>query len=104
MRLITAGIHSRITEQRMGQKKFYNLRILSLNHAQQILQLIRRMGLPVSARVKDPSRIWKAMAHDKKWVGTANRWVLPTGIGSAVVREQVPERVVRAAVKLVLEG
>jgi 3-dehydroquinate synthetase len=44
------------------------------------------------------------MSHDKKFSAGKNRWVLPAGIGSAVVRKGIPEAAVRAAVQSVMEG
>ncbi len=79
------------------------LRRLQAPEARRIRDLVRRMGLPLQAKGVARARIRKAMAHDKKWTRT-NRWVLPVGIGRAVVAEGIPERVIRPAVESVLEG
>ena len=69
-----------------------------------IADLIRRMGLPVRAKGVALSGVLKAMAHDKKWTKGKNRWVLPDRIGRCVVRQDVPERAVNAAILRILEG
>lgn len=72
--------------------------------ADRIRRAISRLGLPVSVRGIRARQIRRAMSHDKKWFTGRNRWVLPTGIGRAVVRAGVPEPAVRAAIRNALEG
>ncbi len=69
-----------------------------------LVALIRRMGLPTRARGLELGALRKAMSHDKKWEKGKNRWVLPERIGRCVVREAVPERIVREAIRDFLEG
>ena len=69
-----------------------------------LMDLIRRVGLPVRAPGLSPAKLRRAMSHDKKWGKGKNRWVLPDRIGRCVVREAVPERTVREAIKSFLEG
>jgi len=69
-----------------------------------LMELIRRMGLPVRAPGLSPVKLRRAMAHDKKWGKGKNRWVLPDRIGRCVVRDAVPEETVRLAIKNFLEG
>lgn len=45
----------------------------------------------------DPEAVLAATLRDKKVRAGRVRWVLPTGIGSVVVRDDVPEKLVRAA-------
>lgn len=61
--------------------------------------LMKRCGLPVTARGISSRSILKAMAHDKKFINRKNRLVLPAGIGKVKVVEGVPEGVIRAALK-----
>jgi len=72
--------------------------------AGRIHRLMDHLGLPASLRGMKLSSILRAMAHDKKWAMGRNRWVLPAGIGRAVVRRGVPERIVRESIRTVLEG
>lgn len=75
------------------------LRLLRLAERDRIVALLRHLGLPTQIRIGDLSGVFRAMQRDKKWAKRKNRWVLPTGIGRATVREGVPEPVVRAAVR-----
>ena len=69
-----------------------------------LMDLIRRMGLPVRAPGLPLAKLKKAMSHDKKWGKGRNRWVLPDRIGRCTVREAVPEKVVREAIADFMEG
>jgi len=71
---------------------------------ERIVGLIRRTGLPTRVRGLALEKIVRAMAHDKKWAEGKNRWVLPERIGRCVVREKVPEKIVRASMRDILEG
>jgi 3-dehydroquinate synthase len=64
--------------------------------------LLERYGLPVSANGLDRGRLMDAVALDKKVVGKKVRWVLLEGIGRPVVRDDVPDDVVSAALDSVL--
>ena len=69
-----------------------------------LVDLIRRMGLPVRVPHLPLAKLKKAMSHDKKWGRGRNRWVLPDRIGRCTVRDAVPERIVRQAIASFLEG
>ena len=69
-----------------------------------LVDLIRRMGLPVRTPHLPLAKLRKAMSHDKKWGKGRNRWVLPDRIGRCAVRDAVPERIVRQAIAGFLEG
>jgi 3-dehydroquinate synthase len=64
--------------------------------------LLGRYGLPVSADGLDRGRLLEAVALDKKVSGKKVRWVLLEGIGRPVLRDDVPEAVVAAALDSVL--
>ncbi len=64
--------------------------------------LVRRLedllgvwGLPTRYPV-EIDRLWEALGFDKKRRAGRLRWVVPTGIGSVTVVEDVPQEVVRA--------
>ncbi|MGE5595508.1 MAG: 3-dehydroquinate synthase [Hyphomicrobiales bacterium] len=65
-------------------------------------RLIRLYGLPERAPGLDAAAILDATLSDKKVRGGSVRWVLLEGIGRAVVRDGVPEEVVRSAVAAVV--
>lgn len=75
------------------------MKVISKQDADRINSLINRFGLPGHIHGVKWDRVWTAMAHDKKWVRSSNRWVLPSGIGRCTVREGIPEPVIRAAIR-----
>ena len=64
--------------------------------------LLERYRLPVSANGLDRGRLLDAVALDKKVVGKKVRWVLLEGIGRPVLRDDIPDDVVSAALDSVL--
>lgn len=64
--------------------------------------VLERFKLPISADGLDREKIMAAIALDKKVQANEVRWVLLEGIGSAVVRNDVPPEVVEAALDSVL--
>ncbi len=60
-----------------------------------ITALIKAAGLPTRAAGVSRSAVWRALAHDKKFICGRPRWVLPTRIGHVVVTEEVPQAAVR---------
>lgn len=67
-------------------------------HADRIVRLIRRAGLPTRASGVALEAVWRAMRYDKKFIRGRPRWVLPRGMGRVVVTETVPEAAVRRVV------
>ncbi len=65
---------------------------------QRLEQLLVRANLPVRARGVSVEQIMQSLAHDKKFVGGRNRFVLPTAIGQVVVKEGVDEELIRKVV------
>jgi 3-dehydroquinate synthase len=65
--------------------------------------LILRAGLPVRASGLDIDDVMDYMAHDKKFITGANRFILLTDIGQWVCREGVDEGLVRAVAGEALE-
>ncbi len=58
--------------------------------------LLDRFGLPARGEF-DPSRVLELVGSDKKRSAGRQRWVLPLAVGGVVVRDDVPEHVVRDA-------
>ena len=69
-----------------------------------INDLIRAMGLPVSAENVTADAMYADLFHDKKTVGGRLHWVLAKGIGSTEVRADVPEETVRRALAKIVKG
>ena len=63
--------------------------------------LLERFDLPTEAPGVDPELIFQAMSLDKKTEDGAIKWVLLEGVGGAVVRRDVPSRLVEEAVRSV---
>jgi 3-dehydroquinate synthase len=62
-------------------------------------RLLAAYGLDVAMPAGlDPEAILAITLRDKKVQAKRVRWVLPTGIGSVVVRDDVPEALVRAVI------
>jgi len=73
------------------------LGLLSAEEANRVGALLSRFGLPVNLKQIDVERVLAATELDKKVRGQAVRWVLLEGFGRTVVRDDVPEDVVREA-------
>ena len=76
--------------------------LLRNEDALRLKQLIRVIGLPVTFKDISIQEILKAMAHDKKFVGKKNRFVLATAIGRVRVVEDVSLAVVEDAIRAAL--
>jgi 3-dehydroquinate synthase len=66
-----------------------------------IVALIKAAGLPVSGAKVDLDSVVDAMYSDKKVRGGKLRIVLPRGIGAAIVRDDVPQDLIRQAMQTV---
>lgn len=80
------------------------LKLIAPSQAARIELLLRRFGLPTTVRRISAAQIFGHMAHDKKWAAVPGRWVLPTGLGRAVVRDGVGEALVKSVVAGMREG
>ncbi len=66
--------------------------------AVRVRRLLQRAGLPVAGPVLAPERYLELMAGDKKAAGGRIRYVLLEAVGRAVLRGDIDERDVRAAI------
>ncbi len=76
--------------------------LLSPERAGRIDHLLQELGLPNRARDLDISRVMSLLARDKKFTDRANRFVLPTDIGTVKTVSGVDNGLVRRAVEAVL--
>lgn len=72
------------------------LGLADLGLAEQISAVLASAGLPVRCPKWPASDIWVAMQYDKKRKGHSLRWILPEAIGRVVVKDDVPEQLVRS--------
>ncbi|UCB57396.1 MAG: 3-dehydroquinate synthase [Candidatus Omnitrophota bacterium] len=75
------------------------LKLIHGKAAERIEALIARAGLPTKISQLKLEDILKAQAHDKKFIGGKNRFVLPLAIGKTVVRENVSKTTIVKAIK-----
>jgi len=80
------------------------LKVIPNGDADRIHRLLWHLELPTSVRGVTFAQLVKAMSHDKKWGVGRNCWVLPVKVGRAVVRRGVPDDIIRAAMRTVMEG
>ncbi len=76
--------------------------ILKSQDASRLKQLIQSVGLPIQLKnisVSEVNEIFKAMAHDKKFTGKKNRFVLAIGIGRVRVVEDVALAVIEDSIR-----
>jgi 3-dehydroquinate synthase len=73
--------------------------LLRAEDAQRIRALLERLGLPVQQGGLDAEKVREVMQHDKKTRGGRLRMVLPTGLGSVEVFDDVTTEEVRDAVE-----
>jgi 3-dehydroquinate synthase len=75
-----------------------SLQLIDAATASRIERLVVAAGLPTQASDLDVDRIVASMAHDKKVRDSRLRFVLPAGLGSAIIRDDVPVELVRQTV------
>ena len=75
------------------------LGMVDADSGSRIVTLIERAGLPTSGVTATTDAILNAMASDKKVANAKLRFVLPDQIGHVVIRDDVPDAVVRDAIE-----
>jgi 3-dehydroquinate synthase len=76
-----------------------DLKMLDSASCDRIIKLIARAGLPTGGLTADAKELITAMAFDKKVSSAKLRFILPDRIGNVVIRNDVPDTLVTAAVK-----
>lgn len=71
---------------------------------ERLTEVIGGFGLATRAPLADDERLEEVMRHDKKVIGDRVRLVLPDGLGSVVIRDDVPPGCVRAGWRQIREG
>lgn len=66
--------------------------------------LLKRLGFPTRLGNIALERIMPALRRDKKFIGRTNRFVLPVKIGKVVVREDIPEALIRQVIVARISG
>lgn len=60
-----------------------------------IEDIIRSFGLPTRIRRINTGKIMRSLAYDKKFIHGITRFVLPVRIGKVVIKERIPEEMIR---------
>ena len=63
--------------------------LLSETDLKRIVGIIASAGLPVYLPIKQPDALMSALSHDKKIADGKIRFILPTGIGSVTIRDDI---------------
>ena len=74
------------------------LKMLNFKDEERINALLTNVGLPSKIKSLSIQKILQLMAHDKKFVGAKNRFVLTKGIGRISIRENVPMPLIAEAI------
>ncbi|MCX5707404.1 MAG: 3-dehydroquinate synthase [Candidatus Omnitrophica bacterium] len=75
------------------------LGLLSPDDLKRIEVLIRRAGLPKRVKRVDFKKIINAHYHDKKFIGAKNKFVLASGIGRVMIKENIPLELIIEALR-----
>ena len=75
------------------------LKLFSQQDCQRLEKILSLIDLPQRIQGLSMGRILKVMAHDKKFKGSVNRFVLPVSIGRVKVIENVPRKVIEKALR-----
>lgn len=75
------------------------LGLMSRRDAKRIKGLLLRVGLPVACAGLRFNDIMDAQSYDKKFIRGKNRFILPKKIGSAVIKEDIPVKLIEEVVK-----
>jgi len=78
--------------------------LLAEKSSRRITNVIKNVGLPVKLKDVSLKNILSAQSHDKKFIHGKNRFVLPVKIGKVIVKESVPEYMVKDAIEGLYES
>ncbi|MDD4953596.1 MAG: 3-dehydroquinate synthase [Candidatus Omnitrophica bacterium] len=78
-----------------------SLGLIGASTQERIESMVRRIGLPVKIRNLSVGSIINAHYHDKKFIGTKNRFVLIAGIGKAKVVNDIPLALIKKSVSAI---
>lgn len=70
---------------------------------QRIENLLKAVGLPTRIKSLSVDKILKAHYHDKKFIGSRNRFVLITGIGKTKICQNIPLSLIKRALRRTLQ-
>lgn len=68
---------------------------LSVANLFKIEEMIGSFGLPSKIKRVDTCKIMRSLAYDKKFIHGITRFVLPVRIGKVIIKERIPEEMIR---------
>lgn len=74
-----------------------HLGLISAEENARVMNLVKALKLPVQAEGCTVENLYQDIFHDKKTVGGKVNWVLMTGIGTVLSKNDVPEDIVKQA-------
>lgn len=80
------------------------LGVFSDDNFKSLTVLIEKLGLPTRLRGISLARVMPALSRDKKFIGRTNRFVLPVRIGKVIVKENIPEALIRRVIAARIRG
>lgn len=78
--------------------------LLAEKSSRRITNVIKNVGLPVKLKDVSLKNILSAQSHDKKFIHGKNRFVLPVKIGKVIIKESIPEYMVKDAIEGLYES
>lgn len=79
------------------------LKLLNAVDARRIENLLEKIGLPTHCSGLKLNDIMEAQSHDKKFIRGRNRFVLPVKIGKAVIKEDIPVKLIEGVIQRRIE-
>ena len=76
-----------------------SLNLTGHNTVKRIERLLKAVNLPTQIKGVSPQKIINAHYHDKKFIGSKNRFVLIKSIGKTKIVENIQIRIIREAIK-----
>lgn len=75
---------------------------LSAANLLKIEEMIGSFGLPIKIKRADVRKIMRSLAYDKKFIHGVTRFVLPVRVGKVIIKERVPEDMIRRELNILL--
>ncbi|TBR16026.1 3-dehydroquinate synthase [bacterium] len=75
------------------------LALLKDGQYSELCSLIKKTGLPAKAKGVSFNNIMRLYLHDKKFIGSKNRFVLLKSIGNALVLSDIPPGIINSSIK-----
>lgn len=79
------------------------LGLLTELDSSRIKNAIKNIGLAVNLKNVNLKNVLSALTHDKKFIHGKNRFVLPCGIGKTIVKEDIPQDLIKKSITLLYE-